>query len=850
MKLRYRLTLIIAAMSAVIITLIAGIVLYRAQILQTQVAFENIKNMAHAEASDMQMEFEVTMGAISIISDIYSSFENIDMSLRRFYFDEILHGVVASNQDIIGIYSVWKLGVIDDGDPIYSTLYTSEHSTRTQEIIVRYDFNEWNVPEYTRCQESITANETWQWLLPVPVPFVNRGNDTHVSFLTSPIIDSRTGELYGFVGSGIDLADVKERIARLRPYGTGRAMLVSDAGFIIAHSDASLIGTDFHDIGLNVFGNEGMRLIDDTLVNGNYHQSIYNGNIIVSYPINVGTTRANWAIILEVEESVVLAEVNQLQTFTVIFSIVMVLAASVVVYFFMYYSTKPIVTIAGTLKDISEGEGDLTKNISIFSKDETGDLARHFNLTIDKIKTLVLAIKYKVNALTNTSFELSVNMKKTSDAVDQISVNFENIKGMVDSQEQKAAEAEKAVESIRESIDNMGKLIEDQAGSISSSSSAIEEMTANIHSVTKTLIENGKNVDSLTEASEHGRAGLQTVAQAIQEIARDSEGLLEINSVMNNIASQTNLLSMNAAIEAAHAGDAGKGFAVVADEIRKLAESSGNQSKTTATMLKKIKASIDSITKSSNEVLSRFEAIDTGVKTVSEHEFNIRNAMEEQESGGRQVLESVGKLKELTLSVKKGAESMAESGKGLIKETHEFINISDHVLEGMNQIISGAMTEIKTAVGLVEEMSAENDKNFNDLKQETEKFKVSTGEEKKIVLVVDDDNSHLVATRGMLEQDYEIVTVKSGQEALVHFYQGLIPNLVLLDIIMPDMDGWKTFQRIKAISNIHHVPIAFFTSSEDPQDKAHAQQMGAVDYINKPINKSELLERIRKVIKN
>jgi methyl-accepting chemotaxis protein len=271
----------------------------------------------------------------------------------------------------------------------------------------------------------------------------------------------------------------------------------------------------------------------------------------------------------------------------------------------------------------------------------------------------------------------------------------------------------------------MHKMVEEQSYSVETSSSAIEEMIANIHSVTKTLISNIKNVDELSEASENGKTGLQTVAEKIQEIAKESEGLLEINSVMKNISSQTNLLSMNAAIEAAHAGEAGKGFAVVADEIRKLAESSAAQSKTTTAMLKKIKGSIDSITASSNDVLSRFGVIDSGVKTVSQHEQNIRSAMEEQEVGGQQLLKSIARLKELSVSVGKGSTDMMETGSVLITQTNELISISDKAINGMNEVLNGAMQQIQTAVTHVEEMSAENIKNFEELKNETNKFKVN-----------------------------------------------------------------------------------------------------------------------------
>jgi methyl-accepting chemotaxis protein/CheY-like chemotaxis protein len=338
------------------------------------------------------------------------------------------------------------------------------------------------------------------------------------------------------------------------------------------------------------------------------------------------------------------------------------------------------------------------------------------------------------------------------------------------------------------------------------------------------------------------------VAQEIQEIAHDSEGLLEINSAMNNIASQTNLLSMNAAIEAAHAGEVGKGFAVVADEIRKLAESSGQQSKTTAAMLKKVKASIDSITKSSNEVLARFGAIDSSVKTVSVHEQNILHAMEEQEIGGKQILDSIGRLRDITHSVKKGSDSMAQDGEALVTETDEFIKTSQEAVKGMNEILTG-INQINISVNLVNDMSVENNRNFDDLKQETGKFIDTFGSEKQKLLIVDDDGIHLEMVKTVLNDEYEVVTAISGKEALGLFYQGLVPHLILLDLIMPDMDGWDTYNRIKAISGLHDTPIAFFTSSDDPQDKQQAQEMGAVDYIKKPFEAEDLFKRIGKILK-
>jgi len=625
---------------------------------------------------------------------------------------------------------------------------------------------------------------------------------------------------------------------------------------------------DYRRISTSIINDAGQRAVDTYLGSGSAaYPSIQSGKTYVGDAVILGHNyitkyspifAANGRDVIGIKfvgiKMTSIEEVIRQNTLGHIFQIVIIAAiiivGAVIVNSFsaVFQLVRPIHSTTKVLKEISQGEGDLTKQLTITNNDEIGDMADYFNKTLDSISSLIRKIKYKVNALTNTGHELSANMKKTSDAVDQISTNFSDLKTMMSKQEESATEVDSAVKRINSSIDSLNALIADQTDSIETSSSAVEEMTANIHSVTKTLTENSKNVTQLLGASENGKIALQAVAQKIQEIARDSEGLLEINSVMENIASQTNLLSMNAAIEAAHAGEAGKGFAVVAGEIRKLAESSGKQSNTTAAMLKKITTSIVSITESSNDVLSRFGVIDDGVKTVSEHEQNILNAMEEQEVGGKQILESIDRLKAINVSVNDGSKGMLKAGNQLIQQTHDFIKLSNSAVNGMNAIVNGAMHEIKIAVDHVDDISAENSKNFDELKAESEKFKVDSGNAKKKIIVVDDDEPILAMVRGMLEKVYDVTPVKASKMALQLFYQGYTPDLALLDLSMPDMGGWEAYEKIRDISNIHKVPIAIFTSSEDPNDKEHAKRIGAVDYIRKPIKKNELMDRVERLL--
>ncbi|MCL1994265.1 MAG: methyl-accepting chemotaxis protein [Spirochaetes bacterium] len=407
----------------------------------------------------------------------------------------------------------------------------------------------------------------------------------------------------------------------------------------------------------------------------------------------------------------------------IIIAIVILLATTALNLFgSWHYVLKPIKPAVEMLKTISEGDGDLTKTLNVSSKDEIGDMAYYFNLTLEKIEKLIIAIKKEAAALKGVTGGLAANMKDTSVLIKKTADDVRAIRGKISEQNASLDAVGSGTGTLSGNVRNLAGYVEAQGSVVSRSSSAIEEMLANIRSVTDTLVKNAGNVQGLTLASDAGRAGLQNVATDIREITKESEGLLEINAVMENIAGQTNLLSMNAAIQAAHAGDAGKGFAVVAGEIRKLAESSGVQSRSIGTVLKKIKTSIDKITGSANTVLDRFEAIDSGVKTVAGQEEDILRAMEEQGHGSKQVLDAISELNEITHKVESGTKEMSVCSGSMIKESKSLDAVTREIIDFISHLdkVTGQIEDQSTRItGLI----AEIEKSSDNLTGEVSRFK-------------------------------------------------------------------------------------------------------------------------------
>jgi iron only hydrogenase large subunit-like protein len=231
--------------------------------------------------------------------------------------------------------------------------------------------------------------------------------------------------------------------------------------------------------------------------------------------------------------------------------------------------------------------------------------------------------------------------------------------------------ASSSADRLRRSMGDMQSLADvssEMSSCVSQSSSCIEQMVANVRSITSILQTNTRSVLDLQEASVNGKAGIDEVARHIVEISSMSDGLLETSAMIKKISSRTNLLAMNAAIEAAHAGEYGRGFAVVADEIRTLAENASSQASSISDVLKSIKGMIDKAVGSSTSSNARFAQVVDLASRVKDQELEIQNAVDEQSAGGKQVLVALEQMNGISSRLRDDSGRLLSASEQILRE--------------------------------------------------------------------------------------------------------------------------------------------------------------------------------------
>lgn len=514
-------------------------------------------------------------------------------------------------------------------------------------------------------------------------------SDGTVCYYIARAAYNSAGKKIGVFAGAVKLDEIDRMVSALSLGKDGKVILAGSNGVLISH-----IRGEEHYMDLFYSDKAGYSGLDDIgkrtatgEVGEGYYKDPAGTKIFASF---APVPKTPWSVILTIPTSQIDENGNHMQiVISIIVCVIAVLILFVTVVL-LEFAIRPLKAVGESIDQIASGDANLTRKLEVKSNNEVGRLGNGFNRFMEKLRTIVSGVKDSKETLQDVNVGLQQRINDNGNAIQEIITDLNNIDSQMQHQAASVTETASAVEEISKNIESLRGMIDSQADGVSNASAAVEEMIGNIRSVNHSVGYMAKAFTGLTEKAEEGISRQRNVDERIKLIDEQSKSLQEANKVISSIASQTNLLAMNAAIEAAHAGESGRGFAVVADEIRKLSETSTIQSKKIKEELKNIESSINEVVVASHASSESFATVSESIGTTQELVSQIQAAMEEQQTGSQQINDALKLMNDNTSEVREASREMAEGNKAILQEVNHLRETTEMIKTSMVQISNSA----------------------------------------------------------------------------------------------------------------------------------------------------------------